>query len=107
MHPLTTPAVSISQGQWAMRDQALMKETRTREAVFNTLCATTLKHRKLEGMAGPLVHLLSDHDHLPQVFADLAAFGVHAYGSDQLVWEHALWLFALTKHVEILTPASA
>ena len=76
---------SLLQGQWAMREPALMKDPRTREAVFHILSATMLKYKRLEGMAGPLVHLLSDHEHLPQVFADLAGFGLSIYGSDQMV----------------------
>lgn len=72
-------------GQWALREPLLARDAKSREAAFHLLCATGLKYQQLDGMTAPLVNLLSDHEHLPPVFADLAAFAASTYEDTRLV----------------------
>lgn len=56
-----------------------------REAAFRLLAAMALRYQQLDVVAGALVDLLSKHDHLPSVLAELAEFAAQQHGNGQLV----------------------
>jgi hypothetical protein len=66
-------------------NSAAMKDKAVREAVFRILSVAALRYAQLESISASLVNLLSKHEHLPPVLAQLAEFAAATNSDGRLV----------------------